>query len=323
MSRRVLLLFTPTQLTKLHTLSTRVDRRLTVLSASTFYCIVPKPDHHCFSAHQPHSPISILYTVYLIPNSYFLSSHPQYAFHPFALSCCHPRPHGHRRAGLYSIPVRHCQVTSQVLVNISFRGARLSRLPARAIVGQLCERDVYDTYERDLENFNERNLDNLYERSPPDLYGKLLDTRSDDEPSSPRRASRCSRSPSPTRGYVAVDMDEAKLIPRGRGGIETTGVCGCTAVGIVGSRGLVVAHVGPADEASIRKLGDLALQVSSPAESVIYAPMERGQIMDPKEVDNIKRALGDIVPTVIPYAYVEGGHMKVLSISGAGQICWR
>ena len=214
-------------------------------------------------------------------------------------------------------------MTAQVLANISFSGAGLSKLPARAIVEQLYERDIYDIYERGLENFYERDLDDLHERSLSDPYSKFLDMRSDDELSLFRRASRCSSSPSPTRGYVDVEMDDAKLLPKGRGGIETTGVCGCTAVGVVGSKGLVVAHVGPGDQASIRKLSALALQVGSPAKSIIYAPTERGRMMDPKEVENIKRALGHIVPTVTPYAFVPGGHMKILSISGAAQISWR
>ena len=117
-------------------------------------------------------------------------------------------------------------------------------------------------------------------------------------------------------------MDDARLAPRGHG-IETTGICGCTAVGVVGAKGSVVAHVGPGDQASIRKLSALVMQIGGPAQAVVYAPTENGRMMDPGEVSNIQRALGHVVPKVTPYEFRAGAHQKILTISTSGSISWR
>ncbi|MCJ1411390.1 hypothetical protein MMC19_005479 [Ptychographa xylographoides] len=251
---------------------------------------------------------------------------------------------------------------ANVQAYVSSSGAGYSRLPVRAIgeklyerdVDAFYERDVNDLYERDIDDLFERDFDNLFERDFNNLYEREFDSlyerdsvdfyeRDVDDlyeralsPLLPRagtsgsrssgsRSSSC-RTPSPRPGFIQVKMGEAKLLPlpSQMQGIETTGICGCTGVAIIGGKGVVVAHIGPGDKAPIQQLSAYALQVGSPARSVIYAPTEHGQLMDPKEVTSIQHALGHIVPVVNRYAFAEGptAAARVLMVTRAGAVSW-
>lgn len=119
-------------------------------------------------------------------------------------------------------------------------------------------------------------------------------------------------------------MGSAKLLslPASGKGIETTGICGCNAVGVIGKEGIVVAHVSPSEQGAIAKMNSLLVQVGTPAKAVVYPATEKGKIMDEQEVSNIKRTLGHIVLEVKPYEF-KPGNMNVLEISTAGQVMWK
>ncbi|MCJ1284071.1 hypothetical protein MMC26_003402 [Xylographa opegraphella] len=248
---------------------------------------------------------------------------------------------------LRSIPfvVTIALAAANVQAYVSSPGAGYSRLPVRAIGEKLYERDVdgfykrdiNDLYERDIDNLFERNFDNLYEPDVADFYERDLDNLYERALSrlSPRASGSGSgsgsssyRTASPHVGYIQVKMNDAKFLPlpTQQQGIETSAICGCTGVAVIGNKGIVVAHVGPGDKSSVQKLSAYMQQVGSPARAVIYTPVERGRLMDPKELANIKRALGHIVPVVRQYNFVEGDEAAVMAdilmVTAAGTVSW-
>ncbi|MCJ1476852.1 hypothetical protein MMC13_005521 [Lambiella insularis] len=201
-------------------------------------------------------------------------------------------------------------------------GAGLSRLLVRAIDEKPDQQFFDDHYERDLYD--------LCERDNKDFFGQAIDGTDlfprADSPHSPR-GSTCSgsrsRTPSPRFDWIQVRMGKAMLLPlpTRESGIETTGICGCTGVAVVGREGIAVAHVAPGDSAAIREIGTLSLRVGPTAVAYIYAPAEREQFMDQQEVNRIRGALGRIVPTVIPYPFIPGS-MRQLAVSSSGSVYW-
>ena len=141
--------------------------------------------------------------------------------------------------------------SSQTLTQCSGE-AGITGLPDASFAEGLYERDVDDGYERFYGSLHARDASALYEQGPEalpkrtpasvpsvDEIAALLPRAGNSRSGSGTKASK-SRSVTPRPGWPLVSMGQAKFIMLGEGqGIETSGVLGCIAVGVVGSKGIV------------------------------------------------------------------------------------